>query len=71
MENQERWVRLARHLSEIREVEEKFRKIQENPALYGAEYALTPHELEIIEKVINLSGEINIAGKEILKRYGI
>jgi hypothetical protein len=53
----------------IRTVEDKFRKIQENPALHGAENGLTAHEQELLGKLINLCGEVNIAGDVILKRY--
>jgi hypothetical protein len=54
----------------IREVEDKFAKIQENPALYGAENGgLTKQEHELLEKLIELSGEVNLAGNAILKRY--
>jgi len=59
---------ITRTLIEIRTVEEKFRKIQENPALYGAENSLTAHDLEILEKLISLAGEANIAADAILKR---
>jgi hypothetical protein len=52
----------------IKTVEEKFRKIQENPALNGAENGLTSHEVEILEKLISLSGEASIAADEISKR---
>jgi hypothetical protein len=55
-------------LIEIKTVEEKFRKIQENPALNGAEYGLTAHEHELLEKLISLVGEANIAADEIVKR---
>jgi hypothetical protein len=52
----------------IKTVKEMFRKIQENPALYGAENGLTSHEMEILEKLISLMGEANIAADEISKR---
>jgi len=34
---------IKKTLLEIRTVEEKFSKIQENPAFYSAENGLTPH----------------------------
>jgi len=52
----------------IKTVEEKFRKIQENPALNGAEHGLTAKEMEILEKLIELCGEANIAADEISRR---
>jgi len=55
----------------IKTVEEKFRKIQENPALYGAENGLTADEHELLGKLIGLCGEVNIAGDVILKRYSL
>jgi len=58
-------------LSEIKTVEEKFRKIQENPALNGAENGLTADEIELLNKLIGLCGEVNIAGDAILKRYSL
>jgi hypothetical protein len=60
---------ITRTLMEIRTVEDKFRKIQENPALHGAENGLTAHEVEIFEKLISTTDEVNIAADEILKRY--
>jgi tRNA C32,U32 (ribose-2'-O)-methylase TrmJ len=61
---------VVRTLVAIREVEDKFSKIQENPALFGAENdGLTMQELGLLEKLIELSGEVNIAGDAILKRY--
>ena len=59
---------ISRALKEIAVVEEKFRKIQENPALYGAENGLSTHEVEILEKLINSIGEANLAADSILKR---
>ena len=59
---------ITQALVEIKTVEEKFRKIQENPALYGAENSLTTSELEILEKLISSVGEANLAANEILKR---
>lgn len=53
----------------IRTVEDKFRKIQGNPALHGAESGLTAHEQELLGKLIDLCGEVNIAGDAISKRY--
>ena len=52
----------------IKSVEEKFRKIQKNPSLYGAEYGLTTEEHELLEKLIYVSGEVNIAADAIIKR---
>jgi hypothetical protein len=54
-------------LSNIRDIEEKFAKIQENPALYGAD-GFTADELKIFEQLIVQTGEINIAGNAIAKR---
>jgi hypothetical protein len=59
---------IVRALVAIREVEEKFRKIQENPALNGAENGFTTQELELLERLIELCGEANIAGDVITKR---
>jgi hypothetical protein len=59
---------IARTLMAIKEVEEKFQKIQENPALNGAEYGLTSEELELLEKLIELCGEVNLAGDAIGRR---
>jgi hypothetical protein len=56
-------------LSAVKTVEEKYRKIQENPALNGAENGLTAYEIELLGKLIGLCGEVNIAGDAILKRY--
>jgi hypothetical protein len=61
-------VLITRTLMEIKTVEEKFSKIQENPALYGAEYGLTAHELETLEKLYSLLGVVNIAADAIIKR---
>lgn len=55
-------------LRQIREVEEKFRKIQENLALNGGENGFTKHELELLEKLISLTSEVNIAGDAISRR---
>ena len=55
-------------LLEFQTVVEKFRKIQENPALYGAENGLTAKELKLLEKIIHLVGEAAIAADEILNR---
>jgi stalled ribosome rescue protein Dom34 len=52
----------------IKIVEEMFKRIQENPALYGAENGLTSHEMEILEKLISLISEANIAADAICKR---
>jgi hypothetical protein len=59
---------IAKTLTEIQTVEEKFRKIQENPALNGAEYGLSAQQQESLEKLISLAGEANIAADEILRR---
>jgi hypothetical protein len=64
MENEIKQVLLA-----VKTVEEKYRKIQENPALNGAENGFTADELELLGKLIGLCGEVNIAGDAILKRY--
>jgi len=55
----------------IKTVEEKFRKIQENPALFGAENGLKADEYALLGKLIDLCGEVNIAGDVILKRYSL
>jgi len=61
---------ILRTLNAIREVEDKFSKIQENPALYSAENGgLKKDEIELLEELIKLSGEVNIAGNAIMKRY--
>jgi hypothetical protein len=61
---------IGQTLVAIREVEEKFAKIQENPARYGAENGgLTAQEIDLLEKLITLIGEVNLAGSAILKRY--
>jgi len=60
--------KITKILLEIKAVEEKFSKIQENPAMHGAENGLTKHELQILEKLINYMGEFNMAGDMILKR---
>ena len=59
---------ITQTLFELKVVEEKFRKIQENPALHGAEYGLTILEQKTLEKLIGLMGEANLAADEILKR---
>ena len=59
---------ISKVLSEIRIAEDKFRKIQENPAMFGAENGLTANQLELLGKVISMVGEINIAADTILKR---
>jgi len=59
---------ITKALTKIQTVEEKFRKIQENSALHGSEYGLTTHELKLLEKVINFTGEINIAADAICRR---
>lgn len=60
---------LTQALVEMNGVEEKFRKIQENPALYGAENGLTAEELTLLEKLRAVVGEANLAATEILKRH--
>jgi len=59
---------ISKTLTEIRTVEEKFKKIQENPALNGSENGLTAHELELLGKLISLIGEANIAADAIFRR---
>jgi hypothetical protein len=63
------WRLIARTINAIRDVEEKFRKIQENPALHGAELGLTAEEHEMLEKVIEYCGEVAIAGDAIARRH--
>jgi hypothetical protein len=53
----------------MRDVRERFAGIQENPALHGAENGFTNKELETLKELIDLSGEVNLAGKEISKRF--
>jgi hypothetical protein len=60
---------VPRILADIKIVEEKFAKIQENPALHGAENGFTAQELEILEKLIKYLGEANLAADEISKRW--
>jgi hypothetical protein len=55
-------------LIRIINIKEKFARIQENPALYGAKNGLTAEESEILEKLIAISGEAAFAAKEILRR---
>ena len=55
-------------LLEIKTVEEKFRKIQKNPALYGAENGLSSSEHKTLEKLISQIGEINLAANEIFNK---
>ena len=61
---------ITRALVEIKTVEEKFSKIQENPALNGPENGLTEHELKILEQLISLCGEANLAASAISRRLG-
>ena len=61
-------VLISQALVGIQAVVEKFRKIQENTALHGAENGLTTKELEILEKLIERTGEANLAADTILKR---
>jgi tetratricopeptide (TPR) repeat protein len=58
---------IAKTLVASRKVEEKFSKIQNNPALNGAENGFTQQELELLNKIIELCGEVNIAGDAISK----
>lgn len=59
---------ITKTLIEIRNVEEKFRKILENPALYGAENGLTNEQVELLGRLISLAGEANLAADVILKK---
>jgi hypothetical protein len=52
----------------IKAVEEKFAKIQENPALNGSENGLSNEEQALLEKLTALCGEVNLAGDAIIKR---
>jgi len=61
--------KIKQTLLAIKTVEEKYRKIQENPASNGAENGLTAEECELLGKLIVLCGEVNIAGDAIIKRY--
>jgi acetone carboxylase gamma subunit len=67
--NETNWRLIANTVIAIRDVEEKFRKIQENPALHGAELGLTAQEHEMLEKVIKYCGEVAIAGDAIVRRH--
>ncbi|MHC6204306.1 hypothetical protein ACYULU_14095 [Breznakiellaceae bacterium SP9] len=60
---------ITQALISTKNVEEKFAKIQENPALYGAENGLTAQELETLEKLSAIHGEAMLAADEILKRH--
>ncbi|GHT87101.1 hypothetical protein FACS1894137_13720 [Spirochaetia bacterium] len=62
------WEIIKQTIISISTVEKKFRKIQENPALNGAENGLTADEQEILEKLIALCGEASTAGDEIARR---
>jgi hypothetical protein len=59
---------ILKTLIEIKRIEEKFAKIQEDPARNGAENGLTNHELEIFEKLIEQIGAASIAADGIIKR---
>lgn len=59
---------IAQLLIKLREVEEKFRNIQENPSLNGAENGLTDEENGMLEKLIVYCGEVNLAGDAIARR---
>jgi hypothetical protein len=60
---------IMRALVVIRNIKEKYARIQEDPALHGPENALTAEEVEILEKLIALSGEAAFAAKEIYNRF--
>jgi hypothetical protein len=59
---------ITQAFNNIKDVEEKFARIQENPALYGAENGLTNQECELLKKLIASIGEANLAADAILKR---
>ena len=60
---------ILRALLEIKSVEEKYRKILEDPALFTSENGgFSAHEHEILEKLISLCGEANIAADVIIKK---
>jgi hypothetical protein len=61
--------RIKQVLISIKKVEEKFARIQENPALHGAENGLTDQELGILDKLIVISGEAMLAADAISKRF--
>ena len=58
-------------LLEIKNIEERFSKIQENPALYGPENGFTEDELKKLDLIISLIGESSISATAILKRYSL
>jgi hypothetical protein len=60
--------RLARAIMSIKNVHEKFAKIQEDPAFHGAENGLTAQELEILDKLIAINGEAMLAADAIIKK---
>ena len=61
---------ITKALLEIKAVEEKFRKILENPALFTSENGgLSTQEHDLLKKLINLCGQVNIAGDIIIKKY--
>jgi len=61
---------VKRTLSAVKDVEEKFNKILENSALTISENGgLTKKEIDLLEQLIELSGEVNLAGNAIMKRY--
>ena len=62
---------ITRALVELRDLEERFRKILENPALNGAEYGFTTDEHEKLEKLVGLVGEAAIAGNEIMRKFSV
>jgi len=66
--DKESQVLFARALDDIHTVEEKFRKIQDNPAFYGAENGLSKHQLEILDKLISLVGEVSLATDELCRK---
>jgi hypothetical protein len=62
------WKTIAETIADLREVEEQFAKIQENPALYGAGNGFTTEKLALLDQLIELCGAVSFAGKEITKR---
>ena len=62
---------ITQALLDLRDLEERFRKILENPALNGAEYGFTTEEHEKLEKLVALVGQATIAGNEICKRCSL
>jgi len=60
---------ISQVLDAVKIVEDKFRKIQENPALHGAENGFSKDELKLLERLISITGEVSIATDAIIKRY--